>query len=191
MTPNGLADAVVDNHFVLPYENMMEFTDFLKALKESSVSDQNGNSFDPVYYLQSQNDNLRKDATLLPFLEKIPKEIDFVSSSLGRSPDAVNLWIGNHRSTTTLHRDQYQNIYYVAFGTKVFTLIPPTDSFYLTEGLFPTVRYKPNGLKENSWTVEPVGFTTPWIKDYKNYPNKPLVVHVKAGQSLYIPACCN
>jgi len=94
---------------------MMDFTDFLNALNDH-------NAHGPVYYLQSQNDNLRKDPTLLPFLEKIPKEIDFVSSSLGRSPDAGNLWIGNHRSKTTLHRDQYENIYYVAFGTKVFTL---------------------------------------------------------------------
>ena len=28
---------------------------------------------------------------------------------------------------------------------------------------------------------------TPWIGDYV-YPNKPLIVHVKAGQTLYIPA---
>lgn len=113
ITPNGLADAVINDQFVLPYDTMMDFSEFLKCLKDSNS---------PVYYLQSQNDNLRKDETLLPFFERIPKEIDFVSSSLGRSPDAVNLWIGNHSSTTTLHRDQYENIYHVVFGTKVFTL---------------------------------------------------------------------
>lgn len=117
ITPNGLADAVIDDRFVLPYDTMMDFSEFLKALN-GSLKD--GNS--PVYYLQSQNDNLRKDDTLLPFFERIPKEIDFVSKSMNRSPDAVNLWIGNHCSKTTLHRDQYENIYHVVFGTKVFTL---------------------------------------------------------------------
>ena len=116
ITPNGLADAVHNDRFVLPFEIMMEFKDFLNCLNESL------HASGSVYYLQSQNDNLRTDKTLRPFLERIPKEIEFVSSCLGRSPDAINLWIGNHQSKTCLHRDQYENIYHVVFGTKVFTL---------------------------------------------------------------------
>lgn len=63
----------------------------------------------------------------------------------------------------------------------------------MKEDLFSTFRYKPNDhlREDNCWSLEPQGFKTPWIKEYNNYPNKPLIVHVKAGQSLYIPACCN
>ena len=118
VTPNGLADAVINNQFVLPFEIMMDFPDFIKSLNASTDKSKSN----AVYYLQSQNDNLRKDATLLPFFERIPSDIDFVSKSLQRKPDAINLWIGNHQSTTTLHRDQYENVYHVVFGTKIFTL---------------------------------------------------------------------
>lgn len=59
----------------------------------------------------------------------------------------------------------------------------------MKEGKFQTFRYKPKvSLKENSWILEPVGYTTPWIHGYKDYPNNPVIVHVSAGQTLYIPA---
>ena len=74
ITPNGLADAVINNQFVLPFEIMMDFSEFIKSLNAST--DNAKSQTNAVYYLQSQNDNLRKDATLLPFLERLPQEID-------------------------------------------------------------------------------------------------------------------
>lgn len=69
---------------------------------------------------------------------------------IGRDPDAVNIWIGNERSVTSIHSggsllqrwmihtldsvdtvrtDPYENIYTVVRGTKVFTLFPPTEGW--------------------------------------------------------------
>ena len=75
-----------------------------------------------------------------------------------RSPDAVNLWIGDEKSVTSIHSgtpsktsmplvflrcvslthvrtraltDPYENIYTVIRGAKYFTLLPPTDGWCL------------------------------------------------------------
>ena len=67
-----------------------------------------------VYYLQSQNGNLfpgshftsgdtERDCELANLRGDVPAEISWCSEALGRSPDAVNLWIGNNRSVTSMH----------------------------------------------------------------------------------------
>lgn len=64
-----------------------------------------------------------------------------------RQPDAVNLWIGNGRSVTSIHNgqcrqcqslilysdrtDPYENIYTVVRGAKHFTLLPPSEGWCL------------------------------------------------------------
>lgn len=75
----------------------------------------------PVYYLQSQNDNFHS-AEFEELLKDIPNAIDFASAALDKPPDAVNFWLGNSRSTTSFHRDPYENIYHVVAGTKRFLL---------------------------------------------------------------------
>lgn len=79
----------------------------------------------------------------------------------GKEPDAVNLWIGTSKSTTTLHKgnvsrlvsfnlpffgqrrvvadetgrvrplDPYDNLYQVLSGSKTFTLLSPIEGFLL------------------------------------------------------------
>jgi jumonji domain-containing protein 7 len=66
-------------------------------------------------------------------------------------PDAVNLWIGDSRSVTSIHSgesdnsfarfvngpsapDPYENIYCVIRGKKIFTLFPPSEG-WLLEGV--------------------------------------------------------
>lgn len=39
--------------------------------------------------------------------------------AFGNEPDAVNLWIGDERSVSSMHRDPYQNMYAVVVGEKV------------------------------------------------------------------------
>lgn len=34
----------------------------------------------------------------------VPAHIPFASEALGKSPDAVNFWYGDERSTTSLHK---------------------------------------------------------------------------------------
>src|SRR5260370_39922884 len=87
----------------------------------------------------------------------------FPTHTKGYLPDAVNVWIGDHRSTTSVHAgkyilasyshmgspdeqkrtlDPYENIYTVIRGTKHFTLFPPTEGHFLAERLYPRAIYK-------------------------------------------------
>jgi Cupin-like domain len=113
-----------------------------------------------IYYLQSQNGNLYPSSYFTPadteggcelvnLRGDVPAEVPWCSEALGRCPDAVNLWIGDSRSVTSIHSgqfilatflkisllmtqtDPYENIYHVARGSKTFLLLPPTESWCL------------------------------------------------------------
>ena len=67
-----------------------------------------------VYYLQSQNGNLYPgsyftsadqddNCELVNLRGDVPAEVPWCSEALGRCPDAVNLWIGDGRSVTSIH----------------------------------------------------------------------------------------
>jgi hypothetical protein len=55
-------------------------------------------------------------------------------------PDAVNIWIGDERAHSSLHKDPYENLFYVASGEKIFTLYPPSDAAFLPVVSMPTRR---------------------------------------------------
>lgn len=87
----------------------------------------------------------------------ISDDFKYAPIYVDRHPDAVNLWIGNGRSTTSIHSgecvlplfpqipgsimllrtdhiqwlDPYENIYTVVRGEKRFTLLPPSDGWCL------------------------------------------------------------
>ncbi|VEU42455.1 unnamed protein product [Pseudo-nitzschia multistriata] len=50
-----------------------------------------------------------------------------------RGPDAVNLWMGDERAVSAMHKDHYENLFYVLSGEKVFGLCPPSDAPFLYE----------------------------------------------------------
>ena len=107
----------------------------------------------PVYYLQSQNDNLNSElAPLRQDVERVTlnEHTQALNTIFGcDKPDAVNIWVGDGRSVTSLHKgavarkeialanedptDPYENLYYVIRGSKTFTLLPPTE-FYCLHG---------------------------------------------------------
>lgn len=58
----------------------------------------------------------------------IAADIPWATESFGASPDAINLWIGNSRSVTSLHKDNYENIYCQIRGRKCFVLLPPIET---------------------------------------------------------------
>lgn len=74
---------------------------------------------DNVYYLQSQNGNLYTPSTtsdsdsnadaepseceFLNIRKDVPKDISWASQALGHLPDAVNIWIGDEKSITSVH----------------------------------------------------------------------------------------
>jgi jumonji domain-containing protein 7 len=72
----------------------MTMETFLARLKEKPV--------DEVLYLQSQNDNLH--AELQELIEDATPDIPFASQVFGSLPDVANVWIGDERSVTSLHK---------------------------------------------------------------------------------------
>jgi len=92
-------------------------------------------SHPPVVYYSRQNDCLR---TELPKLSQLfPKTFPFAEQAFGTGPpDAINLWIGNERSVSSMHKDHYENLFYVCSGQKEFVLCPPADTVFLHEGEF-------------------------------------------------------
>jgi jumonji domain-containing protein 7 len=127
-TPNGWADAVVDDtYFAMPCEKKMTFGQFLDGMpirmkreRESECSDGTTISqtttsprrdpYQEVRYIQLQNGNLMSEYEEL--MGDVPAQISFASEALGKSPDAVNFWYGDERSTTSLHK-----------GKKAWTLL--------------------------------------------------------------------
>lgn len=63
-----------------------------------------------------------------------PTSFPFAEQAFGTGPpDAINLWIGNERSVSSMHKDHYENLFYVCSGQKEFILAPPADVLFLHE----------------------------------------------------------
>ncbi|KAI1422131.1 phospholipase A2 [Xylaria sp. FL1777] len=133
VTPYGNADAPTPDGrghtvFAKPHEEDHEFGEFLEFLirqekKGSPDGERTAGKLDEVRYAQTQNDNLRHEYIML--FSQVEKSIAFARIALERDADAINLWIGNSRSVTALHRDNYENIYVQIAGRKHFVLLPP------------------------------------------------------------------
>jgi len=187
-TPDGYADALVHDKgsgrevFAQPFERTMKFAEFLAALK--GREDGGG-----VPYLSAQNSSLSSELPAL--LEDCGVDVPFATEAFGSPPEAVNIWIGDERSVTTMHRDHYENLYFVVTGIKTFMLLPPTDSFRLGMRSAPAARYD-RGLKLD---VEDPLRLVRWCPIYPNSPPSaygpgppPMQVTVRAGEALYLPA---
>jgi len=153
--------------FVYPAEHDMTMSDFFKLLQSDGTRS-------AVPYLSQQNDNLRQNMpellrdiqTTLPLateafgsnsnplgLQVEEDEYGVVSGAL----EAVNLWIGDERSVSSIHKDHYENMYAVVSGEKTFTLLPPTDVAFLAPYTreYPTLRYAVRGADSIVHSAEP------------------------------------
>lgn len=131
----------------------------------------------------------------------MPRDIPFARIALQKDPDATNLWIGNSRSVTALHRDNYENIYAQIIGQKHFVLLPPichpcvneqrlTPATYVREDEGTDLKLK----EDDDGQGEAVPFAT-WDPDYPDrnatpYSSlaKPIRVTLDPGDFLYLPA---
>ncbi|CAA7259788.1 unnamed protein product [Cyclocybe aegerita] len=208
VTPNGRADAITEGpdgrlYFVEPAVDKMIMKDLLSGL----ISDTHGHVNGEIRYLQSQNGNLfssesfrqpesdKRRSEFAPLLKDVPKEIGWCSEALGHVPDAVNLWVGNGQSITSIHSDPYENIYTVVRGQKHFLLLPPTDSWCLQERLYPHAQY----TRDSTGKLEliPSGEAVPQVRwsSVQNpdlagsLPNdvSPIMVTLMPGDTLYLP----
>jgi peptidyl-lysine (3S)-dioxygenase / protease len=209
ITPNGLADCVTDHgdgsHFYYPAEVTMSMRNFTAMISDPQ-------SDDAVPYLSQQNNNLPVHFSEL--LEDIELSLPLGEQAFGAPPEAVNLWLGDERSVSSLHKDHFENLYVVLSGEKLFTLFPPTDIAFLGEAVYPTKTYRfapPGGAEAEGGAVRPkktdLSSSTaecpstelPWIAidpesstALQTLPSlscaSPLRVRVRAGEVLYLPS---
>jgi Cupin-like domain len=170
--------------------------------------DKSNTNPDAVLYYSRQNDCLRTELAELWEDLNLPSTFPWAERAFGTGPpDAVNLWIGNERAVSSMHKDHYQNLFYVASGEKVFTLCPPADAPFLYEQEFPsgTFAQTPN---TNEWGVviatasEAKEDRVRWIaadvtqRDNPAYAAQypllrythPVEIRVQEGEMLYLPA---
>ena len=74
----------------------------------------------------SEDDNLRGEYSRL--YTDVPEDVSWATDCLDAGPDAINIWIGNSRSITALHKDNYENIYCQIRGRKCFVLLPSVET---------------------------------------------------------------
>lgn len=203
---NGLDEAV----FLSPANVEMTLAELLDRLQENRTANEGvhdpNTKQKPIYYLQSQNSNLTT-TVLSPILRHIPSNFPFAEPVLS-DPEAINIWIGDHRSITSTHRDPYENLYLVLKGTKTFTLYPPVDEITLPTKLVRTGKYVFDPTTETFSTMldepnEPTDAPPriPWITADPLIPPheistrfplyaaaSPRVVKVHEGEILYLPS---
>ncbi|PCH41201.1 Clavaminate synthase-like protein [Wolfiporia cocos MD-104 SS10] len=212
VTPNGRADAITvgrdgRQYFAEPHVEKMTMRAFLDKIT-AELCGMNAEDNGEVLYLQSQNGNLytaqyfdlsaeAETSEYGPLREDVPCENLWCSDALDKSPDAVNLWIGNSASVTSIHSDPYENIYTVVRGAKHFTLFPPTEGWCLSERTYPHASYvRSQATGQLELVPSPPG--TPGVRwssvlDPTNSSALPAEVHpisitVRAGETLYLPA---
>ncbi|XP_037690166.1 bifunctional peptidase and (3S)-lysyl hydroxylase JMJD7 isoform X2 [Choloepus didactylus] len=133
VTPDGYADAVRGDRFVMPAERRLPLSCVLDVLE--------GRAQHPgVLYMQKQCSNLHTELPqLLPDLEP---HVPWASDALGKMPDAVNFWLGEAAAVTSLHKDHYENLYCVVLGQKHFLLHPPSDRPFIPYELYTPATYQ-------------------------------------------------
>ncbi|XP_031503460.1 uncharacterized protein LOC116266396 [Nymphaea colorata] len=206
LTPSGRADALApisssssDLCFASSHVERMLFPDALSHVIASS----NGGGL--VAYAQEQNNCFISEYS--PLVTDVETHIPWATEALGCLPEAVNLWIGNHLSHTSFHKDHYENLYAVLSGEKHFLLLPPTDVHRMYIRDYPSARYH-YSKESGEFTLkldEPLRYV-PWcsvdpypttdclrqeqISLYPRYYNgpEPFSCTVKAGEVLYLPS---
>jgi peptidyl-lysine (3S)-dioxygenase / protease len=198
LTPHGNADALVlckaqkddqieSKVFLQPASQHWTIRKLFETLSNVPLADEQER---PVCYLQSQNSNLTT-TPLEPLLSDLPSNFDFAEDVVGQ-PDARNIWIGDERSVTSIHRDPYENLYLVLRGSKTFSLWSPVDEASMPIKMVRTGRYQ---YSESSGfeVVMDQDDEIPWVDfDPLAADTVPVgrmrTVTVHAGQLLYLPA---
>ena len=204
--------------FVEPHERSEPFERFLDYVKVDSGSSLRGSKLRNVLYAQTrklvslalngvsslvvENDNLREEYKQL--FSDVPKDIPFARIALEKEADAINMWIGNERSVTALHKDNYENIYVQVRGQKHFVLLSPIEMPCVNEQELPQARYTPSSgshqhrrgslIIERAENGEHIPFPT-WDPDepdkrpsQHSHLSKPSRLTLREGDMLYLPA---
>lgn len=118
----------------------MNAENFLNHLKSPNEIRQTTSLDDHVLYMQSQNNNYPREFPSLT--NDAPHSIPWADEALNaEGPAAVNLWLGDCRTTSRLHNDNYENLYIQVSGSKELYLIPPGDAYALDERFLKPLSY--------------------------------------------------
>lgn len=98
-TPDGRADSVVQNDdqglcFAQPHTQQLPFRAFKALLDDTTASG--------VPSIQFQNSNLTEE--LPELVGDVEASIGWASTAFGCEPDAVNIWVGDKRCSTSFHK---------------------------------------------------------------------------------------
>jgi len=177
------ADAIGDDdRFELPEIKQMKFKEFINHFESA---DESGS--DTQLYLQQQNDNLRQNFKQIQ--NDVPESIVLFDMTLRNSTlDAVNYWMGNSGSISSMHRDPYENAFVVIKGQKQFLLLPPTDRHLIKMQDYQTFQWKQNDT--GMWEKTDVGFKTRWISNHNrdDLSKRFYCATVNPGDLFYLPA---
>ena len=103
----------------------------MKLKEKSSKSDtlETINLCPSVVYYSRQNDCLRTEMANLFHSTLIPSTFNFAEGAFNTGPpEAINLWIGNECSVSSIHKDHYENLFYVCSGEDWFRKVMPTQA---------------------------------------------------------------
>ncbi|KAM9328317.1 bifunctional peptidase and (3S)-lysyl hydroxylase JMJD7 [Pholidichthys leucotaenia] len=189
VTPNGYADAINGDRFVMPEERQMSFSSVLDIIEGKAEGG-------GVFYVQKQCSNLLQE---LPELTAdVEEHVPWMSTALGKLPDAVNFWLGEAKAITSMHKDHYENVYCVISGEKHFILLPPTDRPFIPYGVYQPAVYHQQEDGKFEVINQADSEKVPWIPldplnpDLEHYPQyrqaRPLHCSVKAGEMLFLPS---
>ena len=186
ITPDGYADSIKNCYFVQPLQQKMTLKQYFKDNETSNTN--------KVSYIQKQNNNLNEEFSILK--SDIPNNVEeFFSKLFNKNPDASNIWIGTKESVTSMHKDNYENIFVVIKGEKHFTLIPPCFYPFL----------QPCYYKDSRWFVDKDEFIIkedeenniiPWVSINPDIDEeiidlgveiKKYHVIIESGDGLYLP----
>ncbi|KPP58941.1 jmjC domain-containing protein 7-like [Scleropages formosus] len=200
VTPNGFADAVHGDRFVMPEERQMTFSALLDVVEGKVESE-------GVFYVQKQCSNLTEE--LPELIGDLETHIPWMSEALGKRPDAVNFWLGEAKAVTStlqwcagcllsVHKDHYENLYCVISGEKQFILIPPSERPFIPYELYQPSKYHQTkdgtfevvdeaGASKVPWT--PLDPLSPDVERFPQYRHaRPMLCTVRAGEMLYLPS---
>ncbi|XP_009894030.1 PREDICTED: cytosolic phospholipase A2 beta-like [Charadrius vociferus] len=191
VTPNGYADAVFQDRFVMPEERRMPFMDFLDIV-EKKVTSPN------VFYVQKQCSNLTEEFPEL--VCDVQPDIPWMSEALGKKPDAVNFWLGESAAVTSLHKDHYENLYCVISGEKHFLLHPPSDRPFIPYELYQPATYQVSEdgsfeivdeKSEEKMKFCPIHMLSVRIIQAKNIKSRDLLTASDCYVRLWLPSASN
>lgn len=197
VTPDGRADAIANGVFAQPLQERKKLKNVMKWMAQCNSLENKQASKEEVWYLQLQNGSLDLEyqtvKTDLPALG-----LPFASPLSGPRPPSsdqdpgplVNMWIGNSRSSTSLHHDPFENLYCQVLGSKTVTLYPPHEWYHLNEIEVPTATYQ----RSTSGELELISDsgTIRWLDSARELREaqgcRGYTVTLNPGDCLYLPA---